>query len=311
MKVDPPALSNETSTPAEMPTTLSAMLADYVACFRYDDIPATVRDRAKHLILDAVGVAIASASHAFAKQTLASLNAIGERGNCSIIGLNEQLPLRDAVLMNGMLVHGIDFDDTHLDGVVHPSASALPCALSLAEHLGLTGRELLAAYVLGVEIVTRIGMSAGYGFHRYGFHPTGLLAHFSCSLQAGWLLELGREQLTMAQGIVGSTAAASQEFLADGAWNKRMHPGWAGAAGITAAYLARGGFVSTRRPMRVASGYSRAICMMTRARSSMGEWWRDWARCGNWETHHSSRIRSVTFFMRVPSLPSSSHADTD
>jgi len=81
------------------------------------------------------------------------------------------------------------------------------------------------------------------GFHHFGFHPTGITAHFSCALQAGWLYGLNPRQLTMAQGLVGSTAAASQEFLEEGAWNKRLHPGWAGVAGITAAHMARNGYV--------------------------------------------------------------------
>jgi 2-methylcitrate dehydratase PrpD len=222
---------------------LSSRLAQFVERYDAAAIPADVRARAKFLMLDSVGVAIASSNYDFARGTLTSLQALAGPGNSTVIGTPQLLPLRDAVLMNGLLVHGIDYDDTHLASAVHPTASALPCALGLAEHLGLTGEKLLAAYVLGVEIVVRLGRAAPFGFHRFGFHPTGVLGHFSCALQAGWLLGLDRHQLTMAQGIVGSTAAASQEFLTEGAWNKRLHPGWAGVAGITAAYLARGGFV--------------------------------------------------------------------
>jgi len=161
--------------------------------------------------------------------------------------MTQRLPLRDAVLMNGVLVHGLDYDDTHIDAIVHPTASALPCAFGVAEHVGASGSDLLAGYVLGVEVVTRLGMAAKGGFHRFGFHPTGIAGHFSCALQAGWLQGLSARQLMMAQGIAGSTAAASQEFLEEGAWNKRMHPGWAGVAGITAASLARGGFIGPSR----------------------------------------------------------------
>ncbi len=237
------AVKEEESAVADIPVAISAQLADFVARFDYAAIPVEVRERAKYLILDAVGIAIAASSCDFAHRTLSGIRALAGEGNCSLIGMMQRLPLRDAVLMNGMLVHGLDYDDTHLGGAVHPTASALPCALGLSEHLDSSGRKLLAAYVLGVEIVTRLGMAGAFGFHHCGFHPTGILGHFSCSLQAGWLLGLNARQLTMAQGIVGSTAAASQEFLADGAWNKRMHPGWAGVAGITAAYLAHGGFL--------------------------------------------------------------------
>jgi 2-methylcitrate dehydratase PrpD len=115
----------------------------------------------------------------------------------------------------------------------------------------LNGQALLASYILGVEVSTRIGLAAKGAFHEFGFHPTGIAAHFACALQAGWLRGLTAHQLTMAQGIVGSTASGSQEFLEEGAWNKRIHPGWAGVAGITAAALAQHGFVG---PTRVYEG---------------------------------------------------------
>jgi 2-methylcitrate dehydratase PrpD len=165
-----------------------------------------------------------------------------------VIGASSKLPVRDAILMNALLVHGLDYDDTHVEAIIHPTSSAFPCALGVAEHLDLQGRDLVAAYVLGVEIVTRIGVAADHGFHDFGFHPTGIAGHFSCALQSGWLLRLDEASLVCAQGIAGSTAAASQQFLDEGAWNKRLHPGWAGAAGLTAAYLARGGFQGPSEP---------------------------------------------------------------
>jgi len=217
-------------------------LARYVGMFGYDQIPAAVRDRAKLLILDAVGIALASTRYAFSQHTLNGIAALAGSGNCSVIGSSQRLPVRDAILMNGALVHGLDYDDTHVEAIVHPTASAFPCALGMAEHLGASGRDLLAAYVLGVEISTRIGIAANHGFHDFGFHPTGIAGHFSCALQAGWLLGLSEKSLISAQGIAVSTAAGSQQFLDEGAWNKRIHPGWAGVAGVSAAYLAHNGF---------------------------------------------------------------------
>jgi len=229
-------------------TTISRQLAEFVASFTYDAIPEAIRTRAKSLILDAVGIALASTQYDFAHRTLSGIRALGGSGDCSVIGMNERLALRDAVLMNGVLVHGLDYDDTHIRAIVHPTASAFVCALSVAEQLGCSGRDLLTAYVLGVEIVTRICDAAKGHFHDLGFHPTGIAAHFSCALQTGWLHRMTAEQLAMAQGLAGSTAAASQQFLDEGAWNKRVHPGWAAVAGITVAYLARSGFVAPTKP---------------------------------------------------------------
>jgi len=228
--------------------TVAEQLAQYVGRFRYEDIPEHTRERAKLLVLDAVGIALASTQYDFAHRILTGLNALNEGGGSSLIGLPGRLALRDAVLMNGALVHGLDYDDTHIRAIIHATASAFPCALGVAEATGASGRALLAAYVLGVETATRISDAAGGRFHDFGFHPTGLVAHFSCALQAGWLYGLTPRQLVMAQGLAGSTAAGSQEFLEEGAWNKRVHPGWAGSAGITAAQLARAGFKGPTKP---------------------------------------------------------------
>ncbi|HEV7799689.1 MAG TPA: MmgE/PrpD family protein, partial [Burkholderiales bacterium] len=150
------------------------------------------------------------------------------------------------------------YDDTHPGAIVHPSSSAFPCALGVAEKVGATGRELLAAYVLGVEVATRVGITAAGAMHTQGFHTTGIAGHFGCVVAAGKLFGLTADQLTKAQGLAGSTASAVSEHRADGAWNKRMHPGWAGVGGITAATLARGGYIGTRKIYEGADGIFRS-----------------------------------------------------
>jgi 2-methylcitrate dehydratase PrpD len=155
--------------------------------------------------------------------------------------------MRDAVLVNGALIHGIDFDDTHLKGVIHPTASAAPTALAICSTRHLSGKELLLAYVLAIETGARLGEVARGELNQLGFHPTGVIAAFSCTLAAGRLLSLSTEQLVMAQGIALSMAAGTREYSEDGAWTKRLHPGWAGVAGITAATLAKRGFIGPRR----------------------------------------------------------------
>jgi 2-methylcitrate dehydratase PrpD len=111
-----------------------------------------------------------------------------------------------------------------------------------------SGRDVLAAYLAGIECGARIGIAANGGFHAKGFHPTGLVGAFASAIAAGWLMDLAEPQLRHAQGIVLSMASGSLEFLADGAWTKRMHPGWAGVCGITAAAMAQQGFVGPAAP---------------------------------------------------------------
>jgi 2-methylcitrate dehydratase PrpD len=229
----------------ETPQTLSEELAKFALGLSYEQIPAAVRERAKHLMLDSVGIALASTKYPFASISLAAMQELGT-GSSPVIGVGRKLALRDAVLMNGILVHGLDFDDTHSRGVIHGTSSSFPCALALADRDDAYGKALLVAYVAAMEVATRLGAVAKGGFHQVGFHPTGLIGAFGCTLAAARLLDLDTDQATMAQGITLSMASGSLEWLEDGSWTKRMHPGWAGVVGITSATLAKHGFVGPR-----------------------------------------------------------------
>jgi 2-methylcitrate dehydratase PrpD len=198
-------------------------------------------------MLDAVGIALASTGYDFAHRTLTAMRGLAGEGDTPVIGFPACLPMRDAALVNGVLIHGLDYDDTHTGGVVHPTASLLPTVLAVGAQRRASGATAIAAYIAGVEAAARLGAVAKGGFHQIGFHPTGLIGAFACALAAGKLLGLPQEQLVMAQGITLSTAAGSLEFLEDGAWTKRFHPGWAANAGITAAALAAQGFVGPKR----------------------------------------------------------------
>jgi 2-methylcitrate dehydratase PrpD len=230
-------------------SNLAHALAEYAAGINLEQVPALVRERAKHLMLDALGIALACTQWDFARKTLAGLRELaGPGGDVPVIGHGENLPMRDAVVMNALLIHGLDYDDTHPRGVIHATTSVLPASLALAHRHNVSGAKLLTAYILGMETATRLGSAAKGGFHQVGFHPTGLIGAFGCTLSASSILELDVEAIHSAQGIALSIASGSLEFLQDGAWTKRMHPGWAGSAGITAAILAKNGFVGTRSP---------------------------------------------------------------
>lgn len=141
-------------------------------------------------------------------------------------------------MLNGILVHGHDFDDTHIGSIVHVSASALPAAIAAAISSGDSTRDLMLAYVLGIETSARVGLAAHGGFHEVGFHPTGLAGAFGAAVAAAKASGLDARGITGAQQIVGSMAAGILEFLDDGAWTKRLHPGWAASSAITAAAFA-------------------------------------------------------------------------
>ena len=269
---------------------IASELSRFASELRYDDIPGEVRVRARHLILDAVGIALASHRFDFARPSLAGIEALAgpgagepaaDGGGVTVIGHSRRLPLRDAAMANGLLVHGLDYDDTHVPGIIHATASAFPCTFALGERLGASGADVVAAYVVAVEAGARIGSVPRGGFHRQGFHPTGLVGAFGCALGAGRLLGLDPERLAMAQGIALSTASGSMEFLEDGAWTKRLHPGWAAVAGLTSAYLAREGFVAPGLPYEGRFGLYRTHlgagadgdCDYSLATAGLGEAW--------------------------------------
>jgi 2-methylcitrate dehydratase PrpD len=235
------------NAPARREPPVAEILAHFTAGLTPDNIPPAVTARAKYLMLDAVGIALASTGFDFAHRALSALTGLAGSGDAPVIGFPAALPMRDAALMNGILIHGLDYDDTHTAGVVHPTSSLLPTILAVGGRRHASGAAALVAYVAGVEAAARLGMVAKGGFHQIGFHPTGLVGAFACALAAGKLFGLTEEQLVMAQGVALSAAAGSLEFLEDGAWTKRFHPGWAATAGITAAALAQQGFIGARQ----------------------------------------------------------------
>ncbi len=229
----------------------SRHIARFAAGLSLDDVPASVLTRAKLHILDALGLGIAATVQDFAKSAYAGVSAMSSGGTCSVIGRADRLDMRDAALVNAVLIHGLDFDDTHLASIIHPSCTSLPAALALGEALDASGEALLTAFLAGAETSIRIGLAASGGFHHVGFHATGVVSHFAAAVTAGKLLGLDEDAITAAQGITGSTASGIQVFLEEGAWTKRFHPGWGAVSGITAAYLARAAF---KGPSRVYEG---------------------------------------------------------
>jgi len=227
---------------------ITEALARFAAETKASDIPAVVRVRAMHHMLDAAGIAVAASRYDHSQRVLTAMRGLGGEGSVPVFGFPARLSPRDAAILNGYLCHGLDFDDTHVAGIIHPTASILPAVLSTAAHVGASGEDVVTAFVIGVEAAARIASVAKSGFHQVGFHPTGIVGVFGATLAAGRLMGLNAKALAMAQGIAVSMASGSLEFVEDGAWNKRLHPGWAAQAGMTAAALAREGFVGATRP---------------------------------------------------------------
>ena len=260
---------------------ISERLADFTIGVTLEQVPASVTLRAKHLLLDAIGCAFAARSEEFAGRIATSIARLAGPGPRGVIGMGRRLPLRDAAMANGALLHGLDYDDTHAAGVLHLTVSTFPAALAMAAHTGASGATLLAAYIAGVETGARVASVVKGGFHDAGFHPTGLVGAFACSLVAGHLLKLSHARLVGAQGIALSFASGNLQFLEDGAWTKRLHPGWAAACGINAAMLAQDDLPAPREAYEGRYGLYRshlqppalAVCDFPLATAGLGRVW--------------------------------------
>ena len=205
-------------------------------------VPSQVRERARHLILDSVGVGLAAHNEDFVEKTISGLAEL-HIGDVPIIGRPETLSATGTAIVNGLIVHGFDYDDTHIPAVTHVSASALPAVLAALEfNPETTWDEMVDAFALSIEVSSRLGILAQGEFHTKGFHPTGVVGAFGSVVGIGLLRGENSETIDRAQGIVGSFASGLMQFLDEGSWTKRLHPGWAAQSGLSAVSLARTGF---------------------------------------------------------------------
>lgn len=233
--------------------TLAELVGEFAASVRFEDLPAPVVQRAKELALDCVGLALVAARGDLSRVGNQALSAMGSTGDgpCTIISSDRRAAARDAAFANGLLVGALDWDDTHLEGAFHASASAFPSSLAVAEDVGGSGKDFLLGYVVTLEVAARVAAAARDGIHQSGFAPTGVATAFGSAAGAAQLMGLSAADNASAQGIAGSFAAGLLEFLEAGAWTKNVHGAWSAHCGVTAACLAAAGF---RGPSTVYEG---------------------------------------------------------
>jgi len=224
-------------------TTIAEHFAQFLAELEMATIPAAVTDTATLDLIDAAGLCLAAKTTTYMEQILASADALGE---CTAIGHERSLGLQDAALANGVAIHGEDFDDTLEGAPIRVGAMVIPAALAVSEHYRCTGERTLLGIVAGLEAVCRLNHVAAGHMHRAGFHPVGVIGALGAAAAAGVTLGLNRNQLTASFGIAASMSSGILEYLTDGAWTKRLHPGWAAQSGVKAALIAKTDFFAPR-----------------------------------------------------------------
>ena len=243
--------------------TISERIAEFTLEQTFDTIPANVIGYGKLLLMDTYGVAMANleAEHAQAIRRVVEEN--GSRPVCTLWGSKDKVQVADAVLYNAGLIHGSDYDDTHVGGIVHPSAAVVSTAVCVGEEVGASGREIYEAIIVGWEVIVRLALAAKGRFHDVGYHGTGIVSSFAAACVAGKLYRVPKEILVNALGICGSQAAGLQEFLRDGSWVKKLHPGWAAHSAVYALKLARAGFTGAREVFEGEFGLYKTHCKIT------------------------------------------------
>lgn len=245
--------------------SLTRNVARFVHTTRLGDIPAEVQTLARSYILDGLGVALAGSTEPCCKIALKHYQAQAPRGRASVIGQPVRMPAETAAFLNGMAAHAMDHDDTQLstskDAVygllTHPTVAVLNAAWAAAELAGKGGKELLEAYILGVEIECRLSDAMSPKHYQNGFHSTGTVGHLGAAMAAGKLLGCTEDELVHSLGLAASMAAGLRENF--GTMTKPFHAGRAAGNGLLAVLLTRRGFTSTSVILEARRGFYNAF----------------------------------------------------
>lgn len=242
-----------------------------------DEVPAGVCTVMQTLILDVIGLSVAARGSDYVAAILACSE---EGGPCTAFGHARSLDVAGAALVNGAAAHGEDYDDTFEGTPVHAGAVIVPAVLAACEGFGRSGHDALRGMAVGAELTCRLALVAPTAIHRAGFHPTAVIGALGAAAGVSAALGLDRDKMASALGIAGSFASGIIEYLAEGTWTKRIHPGWAAQAGLRAARLAQAGFLGPRTVIEGSHGFFHAFAEESVPRDysqvtdGLGEAWR-------------------------------------
>jgi len=249
--------------PAHVPAiSVAEKLIDRILALDPARLPDTLRRRCEDLAVDVLGLCVTARNEDYVKATLA---ACDDDGPCTAFGHARTLSAAGAALVNGTAAHGEDFDDTFEGGPVHAGAVIVPAVLAACERHNPDGGAALLGIAVGVETMCRLSLLAPKLVHKAGFHPTAVFGTIAAAAGVGAALRLDRRQMVDALGIAGSMAAGIIEYLAEGAWTKRMHAGWSAQSGIRAALMAKHGFSGPRTVLEGTHGFLHAFAHKTDA----------------------------------------------
>jgi 2-methylcitrate dehydratase PrpD len=242
------------ATTERSPPPFTRALAERISRLRFDELPDDIVARAKHSILDWLGVALCGWTDPLVGKLTRVIEAEGSQPAATLVGSGRKVSASQAALINGTASHALDFDDVHLPSRVHPSVPVVPAALAIAERDRRGGKALITAFVAGVEAQSAIAAVMGNAHYKRGWHNTATLGMFGAAAAAGSLAGLTVDEMQHAFGVVATQAAGLR--ISFGTMCKPLHAGHAASHGLIAAALAREGFTSRSGALECADGFA-------------------------------------------------------
>jgi len=236
---------------------VTRILAEFVAGHPSRGWGDDVEHAAHRTFINWLGCAIGAANHACVDAALAAVNELEPSEQATVLGRTKQVDIASAALLNGISSHTFDYDDTHLKTIIHPGGPVASAVFALAEKTGASGRALVDAMVLGVDVSCRIGNMIYPDHYDRGWHITGSTGMLGAAAACARLLDLDTAKTTMALGIAASQPVGLREQF--GTMSKPLHPGAAARAGLMAALAARHGFTASPRAIEAPRGFAQVI----------------------------------------------------
>ncbi|CAN5656094.1 MmgE/PrpD family protein [soil metagenome] len=236
---------------------VTEQLADWIVGLKGDAIPEAVRREGLRTFVNWTGCAVGGASHATVDRALAAVAPFAGKPSSTVLGRGERLDAPHAALVNGISSHVLDYDDTHLRTIIHPAGPVASALLGLAELRPMSGRDLLTAMLVGIEVECRIGNAVYPQHYDRGWHITGTAGVFGAAAATGKAIGLSAQRMRWALGLAATQAAGLREMF--GTMTKSFHPGRAAQNGMMAALLAEAGFDSSERAIEAPRGFARVM----------------------------------------------------
>lgn len=232
---------------------ITAILASFVSAHATRGWSDAVEHEAHRTFYNWLGCAIGAAQHEAAHAALAAVQMLQPAPQASVLGRSERVDMASAALVNGITSHTFDFDDTHLKTIIHPAGPVASAVLALAEHRGASGRDVIDALVLGIDVACRVGNVMYPDHYDRGWHITGSTGMLGAAAGCARLLGLDEQQTAMALGIAASQPVGFREQF--GTMTKPFHPGGAARAGLMSALMASQGFTASPRALEAPRGF--------------------------------------------------------